>query len=259
MLADEQILLFDPRLGWPIPGTEPGSVATLAEVVADPGLLRRLDTDGAVHPLGAENLAQMAAWVPATPLQLSKRAARLQAALSGTDSVVFTAQPDAVAKRLSGCQPKLEAKLWPGCFEAMIAERSMPPRAHQLAATRMLIFALRPKLWKARTLHFQGTKDVAAAEANDPLAEPRRGHNDAVKLYQDPRIRPADRQLKNVEPGRKIVYLGGQGRRGVLAGPLELRPGQRPGGPRLAAARGRAHAGLRALGRRQALQPRPLP
>lgn len=206
VLAERGLLLFDPRYGLPVPGDQLGSVATLAEVRDNPELLRQLDTEEQPYPLNAETLNRLQAWLPATPLQLSKRAARIEAFLKGQQAVVLSADVDGINLRLQEAGVELEPKLWPGTLVNIAADLTMSDRQRQLAGARFLVFGQRPRLWKARVLHFQGTKDVPPSQRNDPLAEPRRGHQQASKLYTDPRIRPQERLLRQLDPTKQIIY-----------------------------------------------------
>ena len=87
-LSEGKLYLFDLQLGLPIPGKDAAQVATLAEVVADPELLRKLDLgDEYQYPLTAEVLLEVEAQLITTPLQLSRRAKLLQESIEGTDAV----------------------------------------------------------------------------------------------------------------------------------------------------------------------------
>ncbi len=206
VLAERGLLLYDPRYGLPVPGEKEGSVATLAEVRANPELLRQLDTEEQTYPLNADKLDNLQAWLPATPLQLSKRAARIQGFLKGQEAVALTADVDAIVQRLQEAGVDLQPKLWPGTLVNIAADLTMSDQQRQMAGSRFFVFGQRPRLWRARVLHFQGTKDVSPSERDDPLAEPRRGHRQASKLYTDPRIRPQERLLRQLEPAKQIIY-----------------------------------------------------
>src|SRR5262249_43049170 len=63
LLSDGQLCLFDCQLGLPIAGPEGRPVATLAEVVADDALLRRLDVDSDhPYPVRSEQLNRVVAY-----------------------------------------------------------------------------------------------------------------------------------------------------------------------------------------------------
>jgi tetratricopeptide (TPR) repeat protein len=96
--------------------------------------------------------------------------------------------------------------LWTEPFRAIRAQHTIKPTARQQAALRIAVFAQRPKLWKARVLHFQGLKPIPYELRDDPLAEPNRGHRDALRLYQDRSVRPSDQQLSELQPSKQILY-----------------------------------------------------
>ena len=212
LMHDGQLILFDTQLGLPIPGKEPGSIATLAEAIADPALLSNLDV-GEEFEYGttAEDLQQVSAWLVATPLQLAKRAFLLEQALEGDDYIVLSASTHRVAEA-AGKIPNIgSVQLWPLPFESVLAEDTMTSAQRLRAAQRFLIFAQRPRLWKARVLHFQGTRAIPIEDRNDPLAQPDLGHQQATALYQDPRIRPPNVLLEKVEPSKRAIYETAKG------------------------------------------------
>ncbi len=51
LLSDGKLYLYDTRLGLPIPGKDGKGVATLAELQADPTLLRELDVADSAYPV----------------------------------------------------------------------------------------------------------------------------------------------------------------------------------------------------------------
>ncbi len=212
LLHDGQLVLFDTRLALPIPGKEPGTVATLTEVIADPTLLSDLDVgDEFKYGTITEDLQQVTAWLVASPLQLSKRALLLEQAFEGDDFVVFSASTRRVAEAAEKLSGVSNVQLWSFPFESVLAERAMSPAQRLRAGQRFRVFAQRPRLWKARVLHFQGTKEVPIEDRNDPLAQPDLGHQQATALYQNPRIRPPNVLLEKVELSKRAIYETAKG------------------------------------------------
>jgi|GEM_PF-337029 len=205
--SEGQLSLFDTQLGLPIPGPQDNSVATLTEVLEQPALLNRLKLDDA-HPyrVDARGLARIEACLVASPLQLSRRALLLQSHLEGERSVVLSADNGRLAEALKKHAHLAGVKLWAEPYRAIRAEHSIKPAARQRAAFRVAVFAQRPKLWKARVLHFQGFKPVPPELRDDPLAEPNRGHRDALRLYQDRTVRPSEQQLNALQPAKQAIY-----------------------------------------------------
>jgi tetratricopeptide (TPR) repeat protein len=222
VLAGDQVHLFDPQLGLPLPGKE-GAVGTLAELMADDAAIRQLDLEGQyTYPATAEQLKQLEAFIVASPLQLARRSELLENALEGEDFVKLTASPKALAQRLAKHPEFKSLKLWSQPFQAIADEWSLPqieadPEKRipaqpyrQMAVAEFAPFAETPLLWKARLLHFQGNKDVRAAERGDPLAEDRPGHQQAVKMYLDPSIRPSNATLAKQETDKRLVGAAGK-------------------------------------------------
>lgn len=212
---DGEIYLFDPALGLPLPsaGSAAGTpaVGTLKELAEKPEGLRELDVEGgAEYPLTSEQLANATALVVASPSQLAQRSARLEAALLGEDFVALSTNATDLADRLKKVAHVGAAKLWAAPYQAIVDEHAMPntkPQPYRaLAVAEFAPFAERPLLWKARVLHFQGHKDIRVAERGDALAMPREGHDDALRFYQSPTVRPADASLEKEEPAKKVVY-----------------------------------------------------
>lgn len=212
-LVDEKLYLFDPAMGLPLPGVEE-PVGTLAELAADDALLRQFDVaDMFTYPLTAAQLEGVTALIAASPLQLSRRCGRLEAALEGEDFVKLAVNADELAKQIAALTYVGDVKLWELPFQAVADEFALPyvpsdPKRQfrLLAVKEFQPFADRPLLWKARVMHFQGNKGRRAAERNDPLAEEREGHQDALKLYQDRTVRPPDATLAKLEPAKQEVY-----------------------------------------------------
>lgn len=209
-IADGELYLFDPLLGVAIPtGKEgaKGTPATFRELAANPGIVRQLDVEGLFeYPLDAESADEWEAFVIASPLELTRRAELLEGAIEGEDYVRLTADVDETAKKLAGVPEIKSIKLWPQPFQSLADEQAIKISVRREAVAEFEPFADRPVLWKARMLHFQGEKGIRADQRNDPLAQPRRGHADALRLYQDPTVRIGDVTLAKLEEAKRVVY-----------------------------------------------------
>ncbi len=205
--SEGHLYLFDSQLGMPIPGEQPDSVATLSDLVSTPELLKQLDLDeDHTYPILADNLQQIEAQLISSPLQISRRAALLQQKLDGDGFAVLSADNRRVAAELKECPNLKSIRLWPQPYQAILDERAMTQKQRQQAAMRFVTFAQRPRLWKARVLHFQGTKEIPISQQNNPLAQPDLGHKNATTLYLDPRIRPPKAILEKIEPSKRVLY-----------------------------------------------------
>jgi len=216
----DDLELYDPQLGLPLRNNE-GAVATLAEVAADDGLLRQFDVDGEyAYGATAEQMSGVEALLVASPLQLSRRAMELEGALEGENFVKLSADVQALADRLAKLPQVKETKLWMQPFQAYVDEQTIGPESRVLAVDEFAPLAERPLLWKGRVLHLQGNKGVRADERNDPLAEPRDGHQQALVLYQKPSVRPGNATLNKLEPAKRPIYSASKAAAGYWLGLL---------------------------------------
>ncbi len=207
VFADGELYLFDTRLGLPILDAQAEKIATLSDVVADPSLLRNLDVDEEhSYPFTEDDLGHVSTSIVATPLQLSRRAAALQNALHGEDFVVLQAPGSGLVDSIEKLPNINDVKLWSYPYEEQLAEESMKRPQRELAAQQAAAFSQRPRYWKARVLHFLGTKPVPISQQDDPLARPRLGHREAIQHYQHGEIRTPDAVLDQLEAGEQMIY-----------------------------------------------------
>lgn len=199
------VYLFDPALGLPLPGANTAA-ATLAELSEHPEPLRTLDLDGLPYPLDGDQLKHVDARLVASPLQLSHRSKWLEDSLEGENFVRLAAKMSKQAAHWRGHPLAASFALWDQPFQAIADEYSIPLSRRTLAKQEFQPFADLPLLWKARVMHFQGNKDKRFEERNDPLAEARAGHQDALKLYQDRTVRPSDDALAKLEEAKRTAY-----------------------------------------------------
>jgi tetratricopeptide (TPR) repeat protein len=225
-VVDDEVYLFDPALGLPLPGRE--KVGMLAELAVDDALLRQFDHDKAgPYPLTAAQLDGATALIAATPLQLSWRTARLEQELEGENFIKLSVDADALAARFEKLPHIAAVKLWEVPYRAVVDEFAVlyaptddTADRCKAAAAEFRPFAEQPLLWKARVLHFQGNKGRRAAERGNPLADERVGHQDALALYQNGNVRKADAKIAAEEPDKQTVDRGMKSAAGYWLGLL---------------------------------------
>lgn len=193
VLSGEEIYLFDPELGLPVPAPDgvrlygDGQLevkpATLAQVAADDALLRRLDADAEhPYPLHAADLERAVAWLEASPSHLSMRMKLVESRLAGSDRMVLTAEPTAQAERFKQCPHISQVRLWTFPYQSALQEMQYLPdrdRWEKLALRHFYVGAEEPAtLWKGRSYHLKGKLD---------------GSPGAIEYYQ--KARPSNRQL----------------------------------------------------------------
>jgi hypothetical protein len=135
VLIDNQIYLFDPRIGLPIPAPngvtleETGQLAirpaTLAQVAVDAKLLRRLDIDPS-HPYGvtAVDPKQVTALLEASPAYLSRPMKLIESRLIGPRKIVLTTSPSVQAEHWKAAHVA-QSRLWLQPFETLARRRRL--------------------------------------------------------------------------------------------------------------------------------------
>ncbi len=206
LFSNGKLYLFDSRLGLPIPGLAGQGVATLAEVQANPALLRQLDLDDSPYPVTAAQLEHVTAHVVADAFDLSRRAAAIEAKLSDDDRLTLATRPTALAKKLAAVPGIKAVDIWNFPFATRRDQLRLPIATRRELAEEFEPFAWRPTLWKARVLHFQGHKQGDIDAPNADLDEVINDHGEAIGLYTSPLVRPPERLLTAMasEPKQKI-------------------------------------------------------
>ncbi|MEM7456226.1 MAG: hypothetical protein AAF456_17905 [Planctomycetota bacterium] len=94
LIVGDDFYLFDTELGLPVPGEKPGSIATLADVQANPDLLKRLDLtveeslkENTTYRVTGDDLDQITAGVLIAPESVSRRFSNVEEGL-GSESVI---------------------------------------------------------------------------------------------------------------------------------------------------------------------------
>lgn len=110
---DEGLFLFDTRLGLAIPGPEGQGIATLAQVVRDPGLLESLDIEERhTYPVRRTDLDKVVALIDATPESLSQRMRLVESTLSASDQMVLTSNPSQTKRVLQQYPEITDVRVW---------------------------------------------------------------------------------------------------------------------------------------------------
>lgn len=112
-LINEQLYLFDPQWGLPIPATQEEGIATLQQILEEPGLVRQLDVNGEPpYPLADEELKSIVALIDATPQYLSQRMRLLELALPTTEKLVLTTSPSSLRQQLENVRGIKRVAIW---------------------------------------------------------------------------------------------------------------------------------------------------
>lgn len=168
LVLNEELYLFEPALGLPIPGPD-GRPATLAQAAGDDGLLRQLDLDDE-HPyeMTSARLQAVTAMIEASPMYLSQRMALLESQLAGEQKVVLSVDAASLADSLRQCKHVADARVWALPYERLAAQARLGLKGKQRLAAEFEPFVVPfprevkkkvvmvPALWKGRVLHLLG-------------------------------------------------------------------------------------------------------
>jgi hypothetical protein len=206
LVLDGQLHLFDMRLGMGVPGST--GFATLAQVQQDDSLLRKNDLPGSPYPLSSDQLKNVVAYIVADPFDLSRRARQLELELTGDNHLVLSSDPSELANRLKSMPGLSGVALWPLPFETLRDQLRLGRAARHREALAYEPFAMRPVLWKARTRHFQGRRQIDPKSPDEGLDD----HREAAQLYTSKSVRPPDRLIARatLAEERRIMAIAKQ-------------------------------------------------
>ncbi|MGD9721685.1 MAG: tetratricopeptide repeat protein [Pirellulales bacterium] len=157
LLSGGELYLFDTRLGLPIPAADGRGIATLAQVAADPELLRRLDLDAEhPYPVQPDDLQHVVALVEASPQSLSRRMALVESRLAGERKMVLTSPGSELAERVKKVPHVTGARLWARPFDIWLWQSKLTQVEALAAAREMSVFQAMPSLMTGRALYFKG-------------------------------------------------------------------------------------------------------
>ena len=187
----DQLYLFDPRLGLPIPGPDGKPVATLAEVAADDRLLRALDLDAKhPYPFTSDEVQSVVALVEASPGYLSREMKLVESKLAGDERVVLTAAPSKSIENLKKLKHVGDAQLWLMPYEVLQARRGRSQEDQRSAIREMLVFLGNTPLFGGRVRQFKGDFD---------------GEKGAKRLYMESRPSQFQVDAIRISPEQKKI------------------------------------------------------
>jgi hypothetical protein len=155
VLSEGDIYVFDPLLGSPLPSPkglrldESGQLdvqpATLAQLAADDGLLRKLDLGpDRPYPVKAADLRKVVVLVDISPWWLSQRMRLVESRLAGQDRMVLYTSPAASAERWKACKGVADVRPWPVAFDTVFQRMLLGPDVSTWQLGTMAPFVARP-------------------------------------------------------------------------------------------------------------------
>ncbi|MFO0913538.1 MAG: hypothetical protein U0795_11320 [Pirellulales bacterium] len=173
-LVDDELYLFEPRLGIPIPDVLPAAgessdtggrragIMRLSELVQAPERVTELYADDTTGlGLRASDAKQLIALIDATPTYLSQRMRLLESQLSGDRKVVLSFAATPLRRRLETLKGIAQVRMWIQPYEVLRFQSELPNFPNYL--TELLVeripFDSRTPLSQGRILHFRGQLD----------------------------------------------------------------------------------------------------
>ncbi len=207
LVQGDKLYLFDTALGLPIPGPTPDSVATLDQVIADDGLLRKLDLDAEhPYPVNAADLKHVVAYVEATPPALSRRMALVESRLTGNRKMNLTSPGSTLAERVAKIPHVAEVKLWPLPFEVYLANARRTKEQQMAARKEAVLYQAMPTLRMGRVLHFKGQYDGSKGAKSQYLnARPPDEYIDDYRLPPEVAKQVPRESLAKVEAAQSLL------------------------------------------------------
>lgn len=113
VLVDDEVYLFEPNLGLPIPGPDQIGIATLTQARKDPSVMRRLNVAGYYeYPLSRTDIQQNVALLMVQPERLAPRMKRLENGLTGDRRMTLAVDVDGLNPRWDAAAGIAGVRLW---------------------------------------------------------------------------------------------------------------------------------------------------
>lgn len=222
--AKDELYLFDPQLGLPIPGPEHKGIATLSQLVADPELLSALKPPGG-EPYGitADDLKNVGAMFDMQPETLSRRMYLLETPFNearkqsrneirpaGTDTqllpIVLAARPSELEPVLRKLKHISTVGLWRVPFEAIQYAAAVPEIASKDPTVMQRLMEREGMLNGEKMIYLGTTQTVDRSQAEGQQIRQRTPRNVTLNQGRDYSLRGRFEDL-DTRPGARSVYL----------------------------------------------------
>lgn len=158
----QELYLFEPHWGLPLPSPNGPGVATLRMAKSDPNVLRRAKLPGRFdYPVEAKDLTRLIALIDAEPFVAGRTMYTLERSLTGENRQRLSMDPNAFEHQLGTIDPDIEVRLWnvpwlAHVYNLEVRRRldDMSPFSYQYME-RFGIYVTDTPMSRARMLHFQ--------------------------------------------------------------------------------------------------------
>lgn len=159
----DELYLFEPTWGFPIPSQKDSGIASLREAKADPNVLRRAKLPGQFeYPVEQKDLETLVALVDCDPFAVGLAMHTLQKSLTGGNRIRITMDADQFEERLLKIDNKLSVRLWNVPWLSYLYNESIRDRLTEQSPFSIQYmeqfgsYIMETPLSRARSLHFKG-------------------------------------------------------------------------------------------------------
>ncbi|MFN5392930.1 MAG: tetratricopeptide repeat protein [Planctomycetota bacterium] len=178
-----EIYLFEPNWGLPIPAANGDGIATLSEAKSDPTVLRRAKLPGRFeYPIESKDLTDVIALVDVEPFAVGRSMHVLERSLTGENRQRLSFDADRFEARLQAIDPKVSVRLWNVPWLSHVYNLSIRTRLDDMSPFAMAYlerfgsYVTDTPMSRARVLHFKGQLETTIDAPG------------ALRMYMDCRI-----------------------------------------------------------------------
>jgi len=193
-----ELYLFEPQWGLPIPGQTGSGIATLREAKENPAVLRRARLPGRFdeYPVVQADLKSLVALIDVEPFAMGRTMHTLERSITGNNRVRLSMDADATEAKLTKIDPSISVRLWNVPWLAHVYNQSIRDRLNEQSPFSLAyvdkfgVFIMDTPISRARNLHFQGQFENTVEVPG------------ALRAYMD--VRVDEKTLKDMQYDREI-------------------------------------------------------
>ena len=205
VLLGEDLYLFDPLLGFPLPGPDTAPIGRLADYLDSPQLLEGLSSQSHRYRVNAADLERLVANIDATPGYLSQRMKLVESRLTGDSKTVLTVTPTTLSRKLRACRGIARVEIWTFPYEGYRFYDMLRQSPNDgLVLRQFLQMEQRPFLQRRSD---QGRKERRKEEAQFALAEWLGGEVDPT-TKKNRASRAEEQRSGDILQGRLLQFRG---------------------------------------------------
>lgn len=179
----DEIYLFEPQWGLPIPSQRDNGIATLREVKSNPTVLRRAKIPGLFeYPVEPKDLENLIALIDCEPFAVGRAMYTLQKSLTGENRIRISSDASELENRIKKLDDSLSIRLWNVPWLCYVYSGSVRSRLGEQSPFSMQYmeaygaFITDTPISRARLLYFKGKFESTLDEVG------------ALRTYMDLRI-----------------------------------------------------------------------